>query len=148
MFACGIWNSAQGIRNPASDCKPKSSIHRQEIPNPAPESRIQVDLPYTWRENYVISEIKGRGGGGGGYGAGRGAILTNSPETPRLPTTPTNPGIPCLLIKNIFFFKSTKERNEDSLWALIKANINVRGNPCLKTPSNSYSAFFGSPKTV
>ena len=66
MFACGIWNSAQGIRNPASDCKPKSSIHRQEIPNPAPESRIQVDLPYTWRENYVISEIKGRGGGGGG----------------------------------------------------------------------------------
>ena len=27
IFACGIRNSSQGIRNPANDCKPKSKIH-------------------------------------------------------------------------------------------------------------------------
>ena len=59
IFACGIRNSSQGIRNPANDCKPKSKIHWQGIRSPIPESWIK-NPRLSWIPLHVASQLRNK----------------------------------------------------------------------------------------
>ena len=87
-----------GIPLTIANRNPRSTDKESEVQYRNPESKTVLDSLTRGKSATNKREQRTRWALEGGGGE----ILTNSPDIPRLPTTPTNPGIPCLLIKNIF----------------------------------------------